>query len=174
MKKYQSYIDGKWVDSSSGKTIAVDNPATEKVIGEIACATNADVDIAIEAAKKSFQNRSLVDMPIMDRARLMHRIADETRKVAKEGGTLLCYENGKALAGAIKEFNDVADTFDYYAGLTDKLEGKTIPVTLFTKGGSAWLSTLFIVMTVIRVLHYEVNYMRSIWLTSVPLKKGLC
>ena len=128
MKKYKSYINGKWVDSSSGKTIAVDNPATEKVIGEIACATSADVDMAIEAAKKSFQNRSLVDMPIMDRARLMHRIADETRKVAKEGGTLLCYENGKVLVGAIKEFNDVADTFDYYAGLTDKLEGKTIPV----------------------------------------------
>ena len=128
MKKYKSYINGKWIDSSSGKLIAVDNPATEKVIGEIACATNADVDMAIEAAKKSFQNRSLVDMPIMDRARLMHRIADETRKVATEGGTLLCYENGKALVGAIKEFNDVADTFDYYAGLTDKLEGKTIPV----------------------------------------------
>ena len=128
MEKYQNYINNKWVGSSSGKTIAVDNPATEKVIGEIACATNADVDIAIEAAKKSFQNRSLVDMPIMDRARLMHKIADETRKVAKEGGMLLCYENGKALSGAIKEFNDVADTFDYYAGLTDKLEGKTIPV----------------------------------------------
>ena len=79
MEKYQNYINNKWVGSSSGKTIAVDNPATEKVIGEIACATNADVDIAIEAAKKSFQNRSLVDMPIMDRARLMHKIADETR-----------------------------------------------------------------------------------------------
>ena len=44
MKKYKSYINGKWVDSSSGKTIAVDNPATEKVIGEIACATSADVE----------------------------------------------------------------------------------------------------------------------------------
>ena len=41
----------------------------------------------------------------------------------------LCYENGKALGSAIKEFNDVADMFDYYAGLTDKLEGKTIPVS---------------------------------------------
>ena len=58
MEKYQNYIDGKWVDSNSGKTIAVDNPATEKVIGEIACATNADVDIVVEAAKKYFKNRS--------------------------------------------------------------------------------------------------------------------
>ena len=35
MKKYQSYINGKWIDSVSGKTILVDNPATEEVIGEI-------------------------------------------------------------------------------------------------------------------------------------------
>ena len=42
---------------------------------------------------------------------------------------MLCYENGKMLGSAIKEFNDVADMFDYYAGLTDKLEGKTIPVS---------------------------------------------
>jgi len=59
----------------------------------------------------------------------MRRIADETRKIADEGGKMLCYENGKALGSAIKEFNDVADMFDYYAGLTDKLEGKTIPVS---------------------------------------------
>ena len=39
----------------------------------------------------------LVDMPILERAKLMHRIAEETRKVAKEGGTLLCYENGKQI-----------------------------------------------------------------------------
>ena len=37
MKKYQSYINGKWIDSISGKTILVDNPANEEVIGEIAC-----------------------------------------------------------------------------------------------------------------------------------------
>jgi acyl-CoA reductase-like NAD-dependent aldehyde dehydrogenase len=68
-------------------------------------------------------------MPILERAKLMRRIAEETRKLAKEGGTLLCYENGKQINAGIKEFNDVADMFDYYAGLTDKLEGKTIPVS---------------------------------------------
>ena len=35
MEKYQSYIDGKWIDSSSGKTIKVDNPATGEIIGEV-------------------------------------------------------------------------------------------------------------------------------------------
>ena len=93
MEKYQSYIDGKWIDSSSGKTIKVDNPATGEIIGEVACATNKDVDMAVESAKKSFESRILVDMNPMDRAKLMRRIADELRNVSKEAGKLLCYEN---------------------------------------------------------------------------------
>ena len=129
MKKYQSYINGKWIDSISGKTILVDNPANEEVIGEIACATNDDVDLAIEAAKESFKKRTLVDMHPMERAKLMRKIAEELRKISKEAGKLLCYENGKLLAGAEYEFIDAANYFDYYGGLTDKLEGQTIPVS---------------------------------------------
>jgi len=129
MKTYQNYINGKWMDSLSKEKIQVEDPATTNIIGEIACAKNDDIDMAVEAAKKSFQSRILVDMPILDRAKLMRRIAEETRKLAKEGGTLLCYENGKQINAGIKEFNDVADMFDYYSGLTDKLEGKTIPVS---------------------------------------------
>ena len=129
MQKYMNFINGEWLESQSKETIKVDDPATGKIIGEISCAKKDDVDLAINAAKKSFESRVLVDMPLLARAKLMRRIADETRKVAKEGGELLCYENGKTLGAAVKEFNDVADMFDYYAGLTDKLEGKTIPVS---------------------------------------------
>lgn len=129
MKLYKNYIDGKWIESESKEIIQVDDPSNGKIIGEISCAKKTEVDLAVSAAKNAFISRVLVDMPILERAKLMHRIADETRKVANEGGKMLCYENGKALGSAIKEFNDVADMFDYYAGLTDKLEGKTIPVS---------------------------------------------
>ena len=129
MKLYKNYIDGKWIESESKEIIQVDDPATGKIIGEISCAKKNEVDLAVSAAKAAFNSRVLVDMPLLERAKLMHRIADETRKIADEGGKMLCYENGKMLGAAIKEFNDVADMFDYYAGLTDKLEGKTIPVS---------------------------------------------
>ena len=129
MEKYQSYIDGKWIDSVTGKTIKVDDPASEKIIGEIACATNPDVDMAVEAARNSFNTRILVDMPPLERAKLMRKIANELRNVSKEAGKLLCYENGKLLSGAEYEFIDAANYFDYYGGLTDKLEGQTIPVS---------------------------------------------
>ena len=129
MEQYKNFIDGKWIQSESKETIKVDDPANGKIIGEISCAKKNEVDLAVDAARRSFESRVLVDMPLLTRAKLMRRIADETRKIAKEGGELLCYENGKTLGAAIKEFNDVADMFDYYAGLTDKLEGKTIPVS---------------------------------------------
>ncbi len=129
MEQYKNFIDGKWIESESKETIKVDDPANGKIIGEISCAKKNEVDLAVDAARRSFESRVLVDMPLLARAKLMRRIADETRKIAKEGGELLCYENGKTLGAAVKEFTDVADMFDYYAGLTDKLEGKTIPVS---------------------------------------------
>ena len=129
MEKYKNFINNSWIDSESNETIKVEDPATAKIIGEIACAKKTEVDLAVNSAKESYHSRILIDMPLLERAKLMHKIADETRKIAKEGGKILCYENGKTLAAAIKEFNDVADMFDYYAGLTDKLEGKTIPVS---------------------------------------------
>ena len=48
-----------------------------------------EVDLAVDAARRSFESRVLVDMPLLARAKLMRRIADETRKIAKEGGELL-------------------------------------------------------------------------------------
>ena len=129
MEKYKNFINNKWIESESKETIKVDDPSNGKIIGEISCAKKNEVDLAVEAAKNSYNSRVLVDMPLLSRAKLMRKIAEETRKVSKEGGELLCYENGKTLGAAVKEFNDVADMFDYYAGLTDKLEGKTIPVS---------------------------------------------
>ena len=128
MNKYQNYINGKWVDSSSKETLQVEDPSNTKIIGEVALAKNEEVDLAVDAAKKAFEKRILADMPLIERSRLMRKIADELKKVANEGGNLISHENGKPLAGATKEFNDTAEMFEYYAGLTDKLEGRTIPV----------------------------------------------
>ena len=85
MQYYKNFIDGKWVDSESKETIKVDDPATGKVIGEISCAKKTEVDLAVNAARKSYDSRVLVDMPLLTRAKLMRKIAEETRKVAKEG-----------------------------------------------------------------------------------------
>ncbi len=128
MKKYQHYINGEWIDSTGNKIIAVVNPATEEIIGEISAANKDDIDLAVEAAKSAYESRVLVDMNPMERAKLMRSIADELRKISKDGGALLCAENGKLLGASEYEFLDAANYFDYYSGLTDKIEGQTIPV----------------------------------------------
>ena len=128
MKKYQHYINGEWIDSTGNEVIAVVNPATEEVIGEISAANKDDIDQAVAAAKVAYESRVLVDMNPMERAKLMRSIADELRKISKDGGALLCEENGKLLAASEYEFLDAANYFDYYSGLTDKIEGQTIPV----------------------------------------------
>ena len=128
MKKYQHYINGEWIDSAGNELIAVVNPATEEVIGEISAANKGDIDLAVAAAKAAYDSRVLVDMNPMERAKLMRSIADELRKVSKDGGALLCAENGKLLGASEYEFLDAANYFDYYSGLTDKIEGQTIPV----------------------------------------------
>ena len=128
MKKYQHYINGEWIDSKGNEVIAVVNPATEEVIGEISAANKDDIDLAVTAAKAAYDSRVLVDMNPMERAKLMRGIADELRKISKDGGALLCAENGKLLGASEYEFLDAANYFDYYSGLTDKIEGQTIPV----------------------------------------------
>ena len=128
MKKYQHYINGEWIDSTGNELIAVVNPATEEVIGEISAANKDDIGLAVVAAKAAYESRVLVDMNPMERAKLMRSIADELRKVSKDGGALLCEENGKLLGASEYEFLDAANYFDYYSGLTDKIEGQTIPV----------------------------------------------
>ena len=128
MKRYQHYINGEWLDASDEEIIPVLNPANEELIGEITCGKEADINHAVDAAKKAYNSRILVDMNPMERAKLMRRIAEELRKISKEGGALLCVENGKLLSSAINEFIEAANYFDYYSGLTDKIEGQTIPV----------------------------------------------
>ena len=54
MKKYQHYINGEWIDSKGNEVIAVVNPATEEVIGEISAANKDDIDLAVAAAKAAY------------------------------------------------------------------------------------------------------------------------
>ena len=75
MKTNQLYIDGQWVDASTDKTLEIDNPATEDPVLAMACATEADVDKAVSAAKAAFPKWSKTSSS--ERKALMLAIADE-------------------------------------------------------------------------------------------------
>lgn len=123
---YQNLINGQWVDSQ--ETIEVENPATGQTIGTIASALPAHVDAAVKAARDCHDRRLMLSMSPYERMQLLHRIAKQLRVEAKRGGMLLCLENGKPLSQAEWEFEEAARYFEYYAGMADKLEGKSIPL----------------------------------------------
>ncbi|MFI4974664.1 MAG: aldehyde dehydrogenase family protein [Caulobacterales bacterium] len=79
MREYlKFYIDGKWVDPVTPKTMAVINPATEEVAGHISAGSAADVDLAVKAARKAFETFSLTSRE--DRIDLLQRILAEYQK----------------------------------------------------------------------------------------------
>ncbi|MBY4675162.1 aldehyde dehydrogenase family protein [Marinobacterium arenosum] len=121
-----NFIGGQWVDAD--RATEVFDPATGESFATIACADVDDVNLAVEVARACVDSGVLTDCRPAQRAQLMHRIADEIRKIADQGAPLLARENGKTLADAREEFMIAARYFEYYAGMADKIEGRSIPL----------------------------------------------
>ena len=123
---YLNLIAGEWRDSD--KAIEVLDPATEEVVATIACGGQSEVDEAVEAARRCVISGAMSNMKPADRAALIYQIAQEIRLVSEEAAPLLVAENGKTIEQAHAEFNNAARYFEYYAGMADKIEGRSIPL----------------------------------------------
>ncbi|MFF5108217.1 aldehyde dehydrogenase family protein [Streptosporangium sp. NPDC000509] len=118
---YGLFIGGEWVDSQGENRNKTVNPASEEVLAEVAWATEADVDRAVQAARKAFGVWSA--MPGSERAKYLFRIARIIQERSRELAVLESLDNGKP----IRESRDVdlplvAAHFFYYAGWADKLD----------------------------------------------------
>src|SRR5215813_13232805 len=119
-------INGAWVDSLSGATLAVENPAKRRVIATIPRGDAADVAGAVEAAARAFPAWSKVAP--RDRGRLLLRIADKMEGEAEEIARTIALETGNALRTQARgEARLAADIFRYFGGLGGELKGETIP-----------------------------------------------
>ena len=123
----RNFINGKFIESISKQNIPVLNPSNQKIVGNIDEALDEEINLAFESAKKTFDKRVLVDMDAKEKSIMMTAIANKLREKKLEGGRILSQENGKTLAQCVGEFEGAANTFDFYAGLTDKIEHKIIP-----------------------------------------------
>ena len=117
---YGLFIDGDFVDGH-GEGFKTINPATEEVLAEISEATDADVDLAVHAARKAFRSWSRISGA--ERGKYLFRIARIIAERSRELAVLESIDNGKP----IKESRDgdvptVAAHVVYYAGWADKLE----------------------------------------------------
>ncbi len=120
-------IDGSWVDSMSGATLTVENPAKRRAIAEIPRGDAADVNGAVEAAACAFPGWSKVAP--RDRGRLLLRIAEAMEARVEEMAKTIALETGNAIRTQARgEARLSADIFRYFGGLAGELKGETIPL----------------------------------------------
>jgi aldehyde dehydrogenase (NAD+) len=125
----QLLINNCWVSSESGKTFATVNPSTGEEICQVAAADATDVDKAVQAARKAFEQGPWRKMHASERGRFLYRFADLIEKNADELARLEALDNGKPVSVAKRV--DVAKSaacYRYFAGWADKVQGKTIPI----------------------------------------------
>ncbi|KAF7809282.1 aldehyde dehydrogenase family 2 member B7, mitochondrial-like [Senna tora] len=124
----QLLIDGKFVDSASGKTFPTLDPRTGEVIAHVAEGDHEDVDRAVVAARKAFDEGPWPRMTAYERQKILLRAADLIEKHNDELATLETWDNGKPYAQAAQiEVPMLVRLIRYYAGWTDKIHGLTVP-----------------------------------------------
>ncbi len=121
----QLYIDGQWVESSTGKKIAVENPATEETIAEVSAGGREDCKKAIAAAGEAM--KTWMKTTAYDRAKVLKKTADLMRERADALARTMTMEQGKPLAEAKGEVLHSADTFEWFAEEGKRAYGQVIP-----------------------------------------------
>lgn len=124
----QLLINGKFVDAASGKTFPTLDPRTGDVITHVAEGDAEDVDRAVAAARKAFDEGPWPRMTAYERSCILLRFADLLEKHIDDLAAIETWDNGKPYEQAAEdEVPDVIRLMRYYAGWADKIHGLTIP-----------------------------------------------
>ena len=127
----QLFINGQWADAASGKTFATPNPATGETLANIAEGDAEDIDRAVRAARRAFEEGPWSKMTPSERGRIIWRIGDLILEHTDELAQLESLDNGKPFG--VAQAADVplaADLFHYMAGWATKIEGNTINISV--------------------------------------------
>jgi betaine-aldehyde dehydrogenase len=122
------FIDGAFVPSSGAESRAIIDPATREVVARVPDATAADVDQAVAAARRAFDDSDWTRTPAVDRGRILLKVAEVVRARAGELAALETRNTGKPIVEAEFDMSDVAACFEYYGGLATKIHGEVVPV----------------------------------------------
>lgn len=125
----QLFINGEFVNSDSGKTLTIVNPTDESVICKVQSASISDVDKAVKAAKKAFDEGEWSKISARERGQLLFKLADLMEQHKEELATIESIDSGAVYTLALKTHVGMSiDTWKYFAGWCDKIQGSTIPI----------------------------------------------
>ena len=122
------YIDGEFVEASSGKWFDSFDPFTGKVWSQVAEGGPQDVDRAVQAAHRAFTTGEWPELTASQRGMLVHRLGDLIARDAKKLAEFEVQDNGKLIAEMQGQVNYVPQWYYYFGGLADKIEGSVIPL----------------------------------------------
>ncbi|XP_028853609.1 cytosolic 10-formyltetrahydrofolate dehydrogenase [Denticeps clupeoides] len=126
---HQLFINGEYVDAEGGKTYKTINPTDGEPICDVSLAQISDVEKAVSAAKEAFDEGEWGKMNPRDRGRLMYRLADLMEQHQEELATIESIDSGAVYTLALKTHVGMSiQTFRYFAGWCDKIQGCTIPI----------------------------------------------
>src|SRR5947207_11319362 len=123
VEQHKNLVGGEWVESASGETMEVLNPATSETIAEVPSASAADVDRAVQAAKKALPE--WLETTPGERAELLLKLADAIDAHADELAELESRNVGKPLSYAKDELPVCSDNIRFFAGAARLLDGKS-------------------------------------------------
>ncbi|OOF97988.1 hypothetical protein ASPCADRAFT_3052 [Aspergillus carbonarius ITEM 5010] len=124
------FINNEFVPSKSGERFASINPSNEEEIVSVYAAGEEDVDIAVKAARKAFNDPSWKLLPSTERGILMQKLADLIEQHRETLATIETWDNGKPYSISLNDdLGEVINTLRYYAGYADKVHGQTIGTT---------------------------------------------
>ena len=121
------FIDGEWVNSESKKSFKTLNPETNEPWALVPEASAKDVDKAVKAAQKAFEGEWPKLFP-RERGKFLKKIGNQLRENAELLGKIETTDTGKLFKETNKQANYIAEYYDYYAGLADKIEGTVLPI----------------------------------------------
>jgi len=120
-----NYLDGKWVEADSGKTVVVKNPATGEAIGEVPAMGAAETRRAIEAANRAWP--AWRAMLAKERAAMLRKLSDLMLANADDLAVIMTAEQGKPLSESKGEIAYAASFIDWFADEAKRIYGDTIP-----------------------------------------------
>ena len=129
---YKNFIDGEWVEASTGETFENRNPADVRdLVGIFQKSGKADVDAAVDAARRAFQRWRLVPAP--RRAEILYRAAELLIERKEDFALDMTREMGKILKETRGDVQEAIDTGFYMAGEGRRMFGPTVPSELPNK-----------------------------------------
>ncbi|KAK7144550.1 hypothetical protein R3I94_010844 [Phoxinus phoxinus] len=126
---HQLFINGEFVDAEGGKTYKTINPTDGQAICDVSLAQISDVEKAVAAAKEAFDEGEWGKMNPRDRGKLLYKLADLMEQHQEELATIESIDSGAVYTLALKTHIGMSiQTFRYFAGWCDKIQGCTIPI----------------------------------------------